>query len=219
MRITHLGHASLLVEVADRRILIDPGVWSPEAHSQRDLSAILVTHQHPDHLDQDLLPELMSANPEVRVITDPETAELLQEKGIDVTALAGDDSVRLGEVTVTGVGKMHALINEDIPRIHNTGMRISADGEPTLFHTGDALDGDPGDIDIVAFALNAPWAASRDMTGFLRDLAAPIAIPVHDALLSETGRGLYLDQARGLGSQDTEIRDLSDGQPQEFTAR
>jgi L-ascorbate metabolism protein UlaG (beta-lactamase superfamily) len=218
MRITHLGHACLLVELADARILIDPGTFSPDAQHQRDLDAVLVTHQHPDHLDVERLPLLLAANPAAQLFTDPETVDQLQDKGIDARALRAGDEVEVKAVTVGGVGEMHALIHDDIPRIHNTGMRLTAGGEPTFFHPGDALDGDPGRVDVLAFPLSAPWARSRDMTGFLRRLAAPHAIPVHDALLSEIGRTLYLTQAGNLGSSTTEIHDLSAGRSHDFVA-
>ena len=218
MRITHLGHASLLVEVADTRLLLDPGGWSPAAQELRDLDAVLVTHQHPDHLDQDRLPDLLRANPGAQLVTDPDTAKLLQDKGIDVTAFAAGDTTTIESVTVQGVGDLHALIHEEIPRIHNTGMRVSADGEPTFFHPGDSLDAEPEGVDVLAFPLNAPWARSREMTAFLRRLAAPHAIPVHDGLLSAAGRTLYLGQAANLGSKDTQIHDLAGGAPQEFDA-
>ena len=95
MRITHLGHASLLVEVADTRILLDPGAWSPAAHEQRDLDAVLVTHQHPDHLDHDRFPDLLEANPGARSSPTP-TRDALQDKGIDVTAFGAGDTVQVG---------------------------------------------------------------------------------------------------------------------------
>jgi L-ascorbate metabolism protein UlaG (beta-lactamase superfamily) len=216
MRITHCGHASLLVETGDVRILLDPGTWSPKAQELRDLDAVLVTHQHADHLDQDRLPDLLRANPDAVLITDPDTENLLRDKGIEARPLRPGDEVTVGAVTVTGVGEMHALIHDEIPRIHNTGMRLSADGEPVFFHPGDALDAEPEGVDVLAFPLNAPWARSRDMTGFLRRLAAAHAVPVHDGLLNDAGRRLYLTQAANLGSPDTRIHDLADGSPQEF---
>jgi L-ascorbate metabolism protein UlaG (beta-lactamase superfamily) len=216
MRVTHLGHASVLVEVADVRILLDPGGWSPQAQEQRDLHAVLVTHQHPDHLDVDRLPELLRANPDAMVLTDPDTAQLLRDKGVEATAVRAGQEHSVGAATVTGVGELHALIHDDIPRIHNTGMRIAAEGEPTFFHAGDALDGEPGAVDVLAFPLSAPWARSRDMTAFLRRLAARHAVPVHDGGLSARGRQLYLSQAANLGSPDTELHDLAGGTPQEF---
>ncbi|WP_406831191.1 MBL fold metallo-hydrolase [Pedococcus sp. KACC 23699] len=216
MRITHLGHACLLVELAGTRILLDPGTFSPEAQHQRDLDAVLVTHQHPDHLDVENLPALLEASPGAQLVTDPETSGQLQDKGIDARALRAGDEVTVKSVTVSGVGEMHALIHDDIPRIHNTGMRLTAEGEPVFFHPGDALDADPGRVDVLAFPLSAPWARSRDMTGFLRRLAAPHAIPIHDALLSEVGRTLYLTQAGNLGSPSTQIHDLAGGQSAQF---
>ena len=218
MRITHLGHACLLVEIADARVLLDPGTFSPAAGDQRDLDAVLVTHQHPDHLDVERLPDLLAANPGAQLLVDPESANLLRGKGIEAQAVAGGDTATVKAVTVTGVGEMHALIHDEVPRIHNTGMRLSADGEPTLFHPGDALDGEPGEVDVLAFPLSAPWSRSRDMTAFLRRLDAPHAVPIHDAILSDVGRKLYLTQAGNLGSERTRIHDLAGGRTEEFSA-
>ncbi len=58
MRVTHLGHACLLVETADRRILIDPGNFSSGFEELSGLDAIVVTHNHPDHFDPERVPRL-----------------------------------------------------------------------------------------------------------------------------------------------------------------
>ncbi len=216
MRLTHLGHACLLVEVADTRLLIDPGTWSPRAFEQRDLSAVFITHQHPDHVDRERLPELLRANADAALFSDPSTAQQLREAGLDAEAFEDDDEVTVGGARVEAAGRDHALIHEDIPRISNTGLRVSAEGEPTLFHPGDALDAEPGPVDVLAFPLNAPWMRSREMTGFLRRFNAPWAVPIHDGLLNERGRTLYLTQAGNLGGSDTEIRDCGHGEPVEF---
>ena len=71
MRITHLGHSAVLAETDSARILIDPGNFSDRWHSLTDLDAVLVTHQHPDHLDPQHLPALLEANQEARVLVEP----------------------------------------------------------------------------------------------------------------------------------------------------
>lgn len=215
MRISHLGHACLLLEVADTRLLVDPGTFAGDLSEVRDLDAVLVTHQHPDHLDPERLPVVLAANPRARVLCDPGSAEVLRGLGLPAEVHDGTP-VAVGAVTVTPVGEVHALIHDDVPRIPNVGVRLDAEGEPSFFHPGDALDADPGAVDVLAFPLQAPWARSRDMTAFLRRLAAPHAVPVHDGLLQERGRALYLGQAAGLGSPDTRIHDLAGRGPAEF---
>ena len=208
MQITHLGHACLLVESADVRVLIDPGSFTGDFTQLRDLHVIVVTHQHRDHLDPERLPELVRANTDALLLCAPDSVEVLRGVGLEPSVHQPDGTL-IGDLTITPVGAIHALIHEEIPRISNVGVRLSAPGEPSLFHPGDALDGEPGPVDVLAFPLNAPWQRSREMTAFVRRIGARQALPIHDALLSSTGRGLYLGQARTLGSPDTEVRDLA----------
>lgn len=208
MRLTHFGHACLLVEVADQRLLIDPGTFADDFTGLRDLDAIVVTHQHPDHLDPDRVGALVAGNPAAVVLSDPESVAVLAALGVEASE-HHPSGTQLGEVRLTPFGQTHALIHEDIPRITNVGVRVTAPGEPTLFHPGDALDAEPGPVDVLAFPLNAPWQRSREMTAFLRRFNAPLAVPIHDRLLNERGRNLYLSQADRLGGADTRIRDLA----------
>jgi L-ascorbate metabolism protein UlaG (beta-lactamase superfamily) len=63
MKITHFDHACLLVETGDARLLFDPGTESSGFEDLRDLTAILITHEHDDHVDYEKLPALLAANP------------------------------------------------------------------------------------------------------------------------------------------------------------
>ncbi|SRR5580765_342287 len=216
MQLTHLGHSCLLVEIADSRILVDPGNIDAGWHDVRDLDAVVVTHAHPDHLDLDRLPELLAANPGAVVVADPGSLTALAGAGIEALGHGGD-AARVGEVRLTPVGEVHALIHEDIARIANVGVRFDADGEPSLFVPGDSLEADPGPVDVLAFPLTAPWQASRDMVGFLRRLAAPVAIPIHEGVASAAGRAIYLGHARNLGPATTEVRDLAGAGPATFS--
>ena len=82
MRITHLGHACLLVEAGGQRILVDPGAFSPGLADVTGLDVILVTHQHADHVDLLRLPVLMEINPQARLYAEPQAAAAMQEAGI-----------------------------------------------------------------------------------------------------------------------------------------
>ena len=213
MRITHLGHACVLVETGDQRILIDPGTFSPAFQDLTDLDAIVVTHQHADHVDAQRLPALLDANPEARLLVEPQTAGQLVAADLAAQHLATGETTHIGAVELTAVGQRHAVINEFVPRIDNLGVVLRAEGEPTFFHPGDAYDAEPGDVDVLALPLSAPWAAARDTIAFARRIAPRVAIPVHDALLSEVGRGLYISQVRNFGPDGMDVRDLSGGAP------
>jgi len=217
MRLTHLGHACLLVETGGQRILIDPGVFSPGIVDVTGLNVILVTHQHADHVDLQRLPAVLEANPQALLYAEPQAAAVMAGAGIGSEHTVAGEELSFGRVLIMPVGEKHALINEALPRIGNLGVVIRVEGEPSLFHPGDAYDAEPGQIDILAVPLNAPWTASRDTVAFAQRIAPKVSVPIHDALLSATGRQLYLSQLKSFGPESMEVRDLADGVAVDFS--
>lgn len=211
MEITHLGHACLLVAVGGRRVLLDPGTFS-DLEGVHDLDAVVITHQHPDHCDPARVPDLLRANPRAQVLVEPQTAEVLTQAGLGdrTESLHTGATVDLGGLSLTPVGELHAVIHPYVARVGNMGVVLRAEDEPSLFHPGDALDGNPGEVDLLGVAVNAPWAKVAETIEFVRRVAPRRGVvPIHDGLLSDVGRGLYLTHVGEHGAEGgVEVLDL-----------
>jgi L-ascorbate metabolism protein UlaG (beta-lactamase superfamily) len=219
MQITHLGHAAVFVETDGARILIDPGNFSDAWHSLTDLDAVLVTHQHPDHLDPENLPALLAKNSSAIVLVEPSIPDLinsgkLPSLGQNAARLRPDDQAAVGDVLVTAVGGQHAVIHRDIPRIGNVGYVLRSEGQPSLLHPGDALDAVPDGIDVLAVPAYGPWAAMKETIDFVRAVGALEGFLVHDGLLSDGGRGLTFNRLNEMTS--TRLMDLHESTTHEF---
>lgn len=218
MQITHLGHAAVLVETDDARILIDPGTFSDQWHSLTDLDAVLVTHLHPDHLDPEQVPALLAANPQASVFVEPSILAQVAEGKLpplgDAAALAPNEQTVVGDVLISAIGGQHAVIHRDLPRIANVGYVLRSEGQPTFFHPGDAYDTVPGGVDVLAVPAYGPWAAMKETVDFVRAVGALEGFPIHDELLSDRGRGLVFERLNAM--TETRLMDLRGGATRTF---
>lgn len=209
MHVTRFGHSAILVEAAGQRVLIDPGAFSdPDVFEVEGLDAIVVTHQHADHVDREGVAALIERNPGAVRLSDLQTAELLD----GFTGHTEGDVTELGTITITGVGTTHEVILPVIPRVTNTGVLITAGGEPTLFHPGDAYAYAPQGIDILAAPLSAPWTKVSETVDFVRRVAPRVVFPIHDAGVTPLMHQIYwghlsthagVDDPRNLGPTES----------------
>ncbi len=63
MRFTKLGHSCVRLEKDGAALVIDPGTWSDAAAALNGATAVLVTHEHPDHLDAEAIRAALASDP------------------------------------------------------------------------------------------------------------------------------------------------------------
>src|ERR1043165_6520229 len=80
VRLTKLGHACIRLAKNDANLVIDPGVWSGPG-ALDGASAVLITHEHPDHLDTQAVLAALAADPGLGVWTNEAVAGHLTAAG------------------------------------------------------------------------------------------------------------------------------------------
>jgi L-ascorbate metabolism protein UlaG (beta-lactamase superfamily) len=175
MRLTHLGHACLLIETASARLLMDPGVLSDVA-DVRDIDAVLVTHQHPDHVDVLRLRRLLAANPGAALIVDPGTAAAVADLP-DPRVVRPGERFSVAGSTVDVLGGVHAAVYRDVPGCANNAYLVD-DG--AFLHPDDSFALPGRDVDVLAVAIDGPWLKLAEAVEFVHTVAPRVAVPMHE---------------------------------------
>ncbi|WP_035805058.1 MBL fold metallo-hydrolase [Kitasatospora mediocidica] len=182
MRLTKYGHACVRLEADGRVLVIDPGTLSePEALDGAD--AVLVTHEHDDHIDVDQLRAARAANPALTVHTHAAlAAELGAALGAGVSAVAVGDAFTVAGFSVRVVGGEHAEVVDGLPGCPNIGFVV--DG---LYHPGDALFVPAEQVETLLVPASGPWVKLGEVIEFVRAVAPARAFPIHDAHFNDIG--------------------------------
>ncbi|GIG70380.1 MBL fold metallo-hydrolase [Phytomonospora endophytica] len=186
MRLTKFTHACVRLDDGDRALVIDPGVWT-EPEALDGVTDVLVTHEHYDHLNAELLAGAVKKG--VRIHTHPDVAEQLGDLGDAVSPISAGENRTVGGFLVEAVGGEHAEIYEGKPGCANLGFLVDAPSG-VVYHPGDSLH-EPGvPVGTLLVPAAAPWLKLSEALDFVRAVRPHRAHPIHDAILSEPGQGL-----------------------------
>jgi len=149
MRITYIGHATLLLEIGEVRILTDPnfdprlGRFLPRVsppgialEKLPTLDALLLTHAHADHLSflsLDALPR------DIPLIAPPAVQRWLVRKGyVQAVPLPPGDRLPVGTVTIHAAAARHVGSRYGYDRWRSAAsMYLLDDGTQSIFFAGD----------------------------------------------------------------------------------
>jgi L-ascorbate metabolism protein UlaG (beta-lactamase superfamily) len=214
MKLTKFGHSCVRLEKDGRALVIDPGVFSDVAAALEGADAVLVTHEHPDHLDPDALRTAMAANPELRVWAPAAVASTLADLGDRVTAAEPDSGFDAAGFDVRTFGGQHAVIHLLLPVVANVCYLI--DG--AVFHPGDSFTVPNEPVQALLIPIHAPWSKISEVIDFAIAVRAPQAFQIHDGLLNDTGRGMVEGMVTRFGAPfGTTFRHLDVGESVELS--
>jgi L-ascorbate metabolism protein UlaG (beta-lactamase superfamily) len=200
----------LLVDTGSARLLFDPGIYSTGFESLRDLDAILITHQHADHLDVNRLPHLVRENPEVTLVADPGSTDDLAKLAPPVTTVHPGAALELAGAVVNVVGGRHAVIHPDYPIVPNVGYVVD---HGAFYHPGDSLFVPEQKIDVLGLPAGAPWLKTGEAIDFQREVAPRVSVPIHEGTLSEVGKQITVAWFERLAPEGTQVQVLTLHEP------
>jgi L-ascorbate metabolism protein UlaG (beta-lactamase superfamily) len=213
MDLTLLGHACVRLDKDGSRLVIDPGVFSA-SDALEGADAVLVTHEHVDHVVPDQLGQALVGHPDLQVWA-PE--------GVVAAIVAHDDAVagRVHAVTpgehldvagfgVDVVGGTHAVIHPDVPRAANVGYLV----DEVVLHPGDSFTVPEREVEVVLVPVAGPWMKVAEAIDYLRAAPARRAVPIHDGIYTDGGKGLVdrLLGPQGPGTGGTEYARVQPGE-------
>ena len=181
MKITKLEHSGIVVEENEKIVVIDPVEFNNELPTLSNVVAIIITHKHSDHFQPKVIKKIMETNAGARVLTTAENVAAIDSAS---TVKAGDvmdvDSFRL-----EFFGKDHAAIIPGQVPCENVGVLING----SLMMPGDSFDSLGTGPKALCVPSAGPWCKVCESIEYIKAVRPEIVVPVHDAVLSELGKG------------------------------
>jgi L-ascorbate metabolism protein UlaG (beta-lactamase superfamily) len=196
LRLTYVGHATVLIELDGVRILTDPILRnrvgplrrrgsSPSPADLGPIDVALISHAHPDHFDR---ASLRAIPGDPVVITPRGLGRRAKRVAHDVREVIVGDQVDIGDITITAIAARH-------PRwplervVRPLGYLI--EGSSRVYFAGDtapfaAMSKLAGRVDVALLPVGR-WGppvgparlTPRTAVSVARQVGAKIAIPIH----------------------------------------
>lgn len=186
MRLTKYSHSCVRLEDGGRALVLDPGTFSEAADALEGADAVLITHEHVDHLDEAALRTAVAAHPQLPIWAPAPVAATLADLGDSVTVVGPGESFVAAGFSVRTFGGDHAQIHPKIPIGDNVAYLI----DDAVYHPGDSFVVPGVTVSTLLAPIHAPWSKVAEVIDFVTAVDPGQAFQIHDALLNANGLGL-----------------------------
>jgi L-ascorbate metabolism protein UlaG (beta-lactamase superfamily) len=203
MKISKYIHSCLLFEHEGEKLLFDPGVFTfAEGQVRADqfagVATIVITHEHPDHLNLKALKEILALTRAI-VISNRGVAAILQPEGIAVK-LHEEGTMQAGPFTLKALACTHQPILAPSLPVH-----IAYLVNDRVLNPGDSFD--PALLawkgtEALILPVTAPFLTEVEAAAFARRMEPKQVLPVHDGYVKDFFRKGRYDAYEGVLQKD-----------------
>lgn len=201
--IQRLTDSCLLVTTDSEAILFDPGFHTYQSgefdlDSLGDVSQVMITHQHGDHVNPEFVAWVVDRGSDVTVHANQTVVDILAESDIEAS---------------TGVPEGVSI--EDVDH----EVLPTGDAPPNRAFTLEGVFTHPGDsrqpsrsAPVLALPLMAPWGSATGAVEFARRIGPKQVVAIHDFYMSQDGRAWIRGLVKRVLAEDgIELVDLDWG--------
>ncbi|MBF4993595.1 MBL fold metallo-hydrolase [Arthrobacter gandavensis] len=203
MKMTKYTHSCVRFEKEGSVLVLDPGNFSEVEEALRDANAILLTHEHADHIDTEQVLPILAERRDLQLHAPAALAASLRNEAAEgaqdrIHDVEPNTVQEIAGISVRSFGGQHALIHPLIPMVENLAYLI----EDRIYHPGDSFTVPNGLMaEVLLVPIHAPWSKVGEVIDFVIAVGAQTAHPIHDALLNGKGRGIvekHLERFGGM---------------------
>jgi L-ascorbate metabolism protein UlaG (beta-lactamase superfamily) len=155
----------------NRTVLFDPGSFSTlHVNTLEFLDDIFITHNHSDHMDLELIKQLVMKFPNVQITAPQDARQQLLQAGIDNVSSETPQGVRFFDAPHETIRPYFPADPPDQVGYHYLGL-LSDPGDSHSFSES---------MPILALPVTAPWGDVVKATALALKLKPKYVLPIHD---------------------------------------